>query len=182
MKKSDLKNGCIVELRNGSKGIKIDNILLIIRENSEDMFGWLKLNDYNNDLIFSTIALDKYDIVKVDNDVTFNCSNIDYCAKAIKTHLSLVSTKVNKWSWKRQENILTDKEREYLKAVIAPVKEYVVNITKCNPDYTNRSEYIRIELNNYIGNHMALDTFEYYAKFKGMELDKKYTLKELGLE
>ena len=29
MKKSDLKNGCVVELRNGDKGIKIDNILLV---------------------------------------------------------------------------------------------------------------------------------------------------------
>lgn len=60
MNKSELKNGCVVELRNGNRGIKIDNMLLIVRKNSEDMFGWLKLNDYNDDLTFANNDVAEY--------------------------------------------------------------------------------------------------------------------------
>lgn len=182
MNKSELKNGCVVELRNGAKCIKIEDILLIVYENNEDSFDWVKLDNYNDDLTSVDNDVPEYDIVKVDNDVTFDYSNMKYCAKAIINHFSIPSTQTYKWTWERKEDILTDEEREYLKAVIAPVKEYVVNITKCNHDCISGFKHIRIELNNYIGNYMTLDNFEYYVKFKGMELGKKYTLDELGLE
>ncbi len=104
MKKNDLKNGCVVELRNGKKCIKIDNTLLIVYENGKNDFGWLKLGDYNNDLTFASNNSDEYDIVKVDNNVTFDYFNIGYCARAIMKQFSSVSAKTDKWSWEREEN------------------------------------------------------------------------------
>lgn len=178
MKKSDLKNGCVVELRNGDKGIKIDNILLIVRENSKDIFSWLKLNDYNNNLTFPFKDLGEYDIVKVDNDVTFNYFNTEYCAKAIGYYSCRVSTKTDKWTWERKENILTDKEREYLKAVIEPIKDKINFIVKL--EYIAlQKQCIRIQLNEGC---MELYPFDTNTQFINMELNKEYTLKELGLE
>ena len=180
MKKSELKNGCVVELRNGNKGIKIDNILLIVYKDSKSIFGWLKLNDYNDDLTFASNDndLDEYDIVKVDNDVTFDYSNVKYCVNAIRNHFTTTSTKADKWSWKRKEDILTDKEREYLKAVIEPVKDKVKFIQKI--DYSSQQrQYIYIGVDN---DDIALYSFEANTQFRGMELDKEYTLEDLGLE
>lgn len=76
---------------------------------------------------------------------------------------------------KSSEVILTDKEREYLAAVIAPYRDDVVCIMK-----SNAFEYLRV----YI--HLKHDTFglpwfNKDEKYKGMELNKGYTLEELGL-
>ena len=180
MNKSDLKNGAVVELRNGDKCIKIDNTLLIVRENNEDMFSWLRLDAYNSDLTFASNELEKYDIVKVDNDVTYIYSGIKYCERAIINHFNTLSTEVNKWTWKRQEDILTNKERAYLKVVIEPIKDKVNFITKSI--YLIRQQYIYISLDNNYNDYITLYSFEENTQFKGMELDKKYTLKELGLE
>lgn len=183
MKKSDLKNGCVVETRNGTKSIKIDNTLVnFYIFNDKISCGWLKFDDYNEDLTYKSVDEEEkeWDIMKVNNNVT---NEKVHCFYAI---YNVFNTQKDTWTWIREKkDILTDEEREYLKAVIAPVKEYVVNITKCNHDCINcisGFKHIRIELNNYIGNYMTLDNFEYYVKFKGMELGKKYTLDELGLE
>ena len=171
MKKSDLKNGCVVELRNGDKGIKIDNILLIVRENSKDIFSWLKLNDYNNNLTFPFKDLGEYDIVKVDNDVTFNYFNTEYCAKAIGNHF-------NTEYGLGKENILTDKEREYLKVVIEPIKDKINFIVKL--EYIAlQKQCIRIHLNEGC---MELYPFDTNTQFINMVLNKEYTLEDLGLE
>ena len=99
MKKSDLKNGAVVELRNGKRCIKIDNILLIVRENSKDIFSWLKLNEYNDDLTFAYDDADKYDIVKVDNDVYAKSFLTQCCIQPMQNHFYTTSTKTDKWTW-----------------------------------------------------------------------------------
>ena len=178
MNKSELKNGCVVELRNGAKCIKIEDILLIVYENNEDSFDWVKLDNYNDDLTSVDNDVPEYDIVKVDNDVTFDYSNMKYCAKAIINHFSIPSTQTYKWTWERKEDILTDEEREYLKAVIAPVKDKVNFIQKI-AYYLPQLQYIYIDLDK---NNIGLYQFEKNTQFKGMELGREYTLKELGLE
>lgn len=77
-----------------------------------------------------------------------------------------------------KENILTNKEREYLKAVIEPVKDKVRFIHKS--EYRNsKRQYVYIDLNE---DYISLYSFKTNTQFKGMKVDKKYTLKELGLE
>ena len=70
--------------------------------------------------------------------------------------------------------ILTDKEKEYLSAVIKPFRDRVSSISKDGP-----LEYITILLD---GDDFAiLPNFEEGTMYKGMEEYKKYTLEELGL-
>ena len=75
------------------------------------------------------------------------------------------------------KEILDEKEKEYLSAVIRPFKGRVDYIKKF--DITSK-EFIRI----YLKNDEDID-FPYFKKgtmYKGMKLDKRYTLKELGLD
>lgn len=76
----------------------------------------------------------------------------------------------------QQNQILTDAEREYLKAVIKPFKNRVVSIRKgtCFGD-----EYISIELN--CEGSVDLPFFKKDEHYKGMEIDMCYTLEKLGL-
>lgn len=116
MKKSDLKNGCVVELRNGDKCIKIDNTLLVVHQQykKNGIFGWLNIKEYQNDLI--SLQIKDFDIMKVNNEVM---SEYGDCIKAINKTFNLDKPI---WTWVRKEkpkSILTPKEYEYLKAVIA---------------------------------------------------------------
>lgn len=77
--------------------------------------------------------------------------------------------------------ILDDIEREYLSNVIKPFRDRVVSIIKYD-DY-DRCEYIVIKyrnINGYTG-RMYFQAFEKGTMYQGMEVDKKYTLEELGL-
>lgn len=80
---------------------------------------------------------------------------------------------------KKEENkpILDDAEKEYLKNVIKPFKSRV----KCISKETTciRNHYIFIDLGS---DDIALPIFSNKTMYKGMEADKKYTLKELGLD
>jgi hypothetical protein len=74
-----------------------------------------------------------------------------------------------------EKEILDKEEKEYLSAVIRPFRNRVEYIQK--KDIMN--EFIEIELDNEFFN---LPDFEKDTMYKGMELNKKYTLKELDLD
>ena len=73
-------------------------------------------------------------------------------------------------------DILDDKEKEYLRGVIKPFRNKVICIKKL---YCNTHEYIRIELE---GDYTSLPMFEKGTMYKNMKVNKEYTLKELGLD
>ena len=86
-------------------------------------------------------------------------------------------------AWLEQEykpQILDEKEKEYLSAVIKPFRKDVECIEKSYflSDLGHR-EYIRIYLQNY--EILSLPSFEATTMYKGMEEGKCYTLEELGL-
>ena len=73
--------------------------------------------------------------------------------------------------------ILDDEEKEYLNAVMRPFKNRISNIVKRNFD--SEKSYIVIHINS------ESFYFPYFKKgtmYEGMEADKQYTLKELGLD
>jgi len=73
--------------------------------------------------------------------------------------------------------ILDEKEKEYLSAVIRPWKNKIGYIEK---RYGIDNEWIEIYLKK--GNsYTNLPRFKKGTMYKGMELDKEYTLEELGL-
>nr|DAF80537.1 MAG TPA: hypothetical protein [Caudoviricetes sp.] len=80
-----------------------------------------------------------------------------------------------------EENILDEKEKEYLSNVIKPFRKRIkyISVDKCIDDCV-----IRITLQHYSKNYddnILLPDFKNGSMYKRMEIDKQYTLKELGL-
>lgn len=80
------------------------------------------------------------------------------------------------------KEILDAKEKEYLSNLIEPFKnriEYIIKHSVIN------TEYIHIHVsgfNEYVSDSFSFPSFKKGKMYKGMELDKKYTLKELGID
>ena len=83
------------------------------------------------------------------------------------------------------KEVLDKKEREYLSKIIEPFKNRVKRIEKVKAVYCN-SEFINIVLYSSVTydneENIPLPYFKKGKMYKGMELYKEYTLKELGLE
>ena len=77
-----------------------------------------------------------------------------------------------------KESILDDVEKEYLSAVIKPFRKKISCIRK-SKDPRKRKNYIKIEFCD--GDRMFFPNLANDAMYKGMELDRNYTLEELGL-
>ena len=88
---------------------------------------------------------------------------------------------------KVEQPILDDIEKEYLGNIIKPFKNKVIGITKY--DYSTNGEYIHIKLKRTISPEdyfvplecIDLPVFKRGIMYKGMELDREYSLKELEL-
>ena len=96
----------------------------------------------------------------------------------------LTSEQFKKWyeENKNQEvvieiELLTKKEKEYLEGVIKPFKDIVEYIAKSNMD--NNLEYLCIKIKDDY--HLCFPNFLKNKYYKGLEIEKKYTLKDLGL-
>lgn len=76
----------------------------------------------------------------------------------------------------RKEGILSDKEKEYLSAVIKPFRNKVNKITK--KQYRD-IEWIHVSFAN--NDWFSLPAFNKNKMYKGMQPNKSYTLEELGL-
>ncbi len=78
-------------------------------------------------------------------------------------------------------HVLTDEEREYLSSVIEPFKKYVMYIAKT--DFKAGWEKILVYSQNFQswGCITSLPPFQSGTRFKSMELEKEYSLEELGL-
>jgi hypothetical protein len=74
--------------------------------------------------------------------------------------------------------ILDKVEREYLSAVIRPFKKMIAYIVKAQ-DFDDGKQCIRIILQNGDGMHFPYLNDD--AMYKGMEVNKDYSLEELGL-
>lgn len=74
-------------------------------------------------------------------------------------------------------DILDKEEKEYLSAVIKPFRNRVTNITKLAT--CESFEYIFIYVKTMEG--FSLPSFKSNTMYKGMKLNKEYTLKDLGL-
>lgn len=77
-----------------------------------------------------------------------------------------------------KEKILDDVEREYLSAVIKPFRKKISCIRKSKDSWVGK-KYIKIVLCD--GDCMFFPNLSNNAMYKGMKLDRNYTLEELGL-
>ena len=79
-----------------------------------------------------------------------------------------------------EHQILDKKEKEYLSAVIKPFRKRIKYITKHRSNITlPNNAFILIFLKDV--ETISLPLFKSETMYKGMEPNKKYTLKELGL-
>lgn len=119
-------------------------------------------------------------------DYCYKYVEIEYDGKIVKEYSCLdveVSKKFFEWleeddGEENKPQILTDKEKAYLSAVIKPFRKDVKYIKKM--DYVIRAkEYLLIKMHDL--STAALPLFEKETMYKGMEANKAYTLDELGL-
>lgn len=75
------------------------------------------------------------------------------------------------------QRILDKEEKEYLENFLRPFKNWDVRFLKAQS--LNDGEYLLIQIG--IVSIIKLPPFKKGTMYKGMELDKEYTLKELGL-
>ena len=78
--------------------------------------------------------------------------------------------------YERKEEILDEAEKRYLRNFIRPFRDKVKAIRKTD---NNMNEYITVTYKN--GLNTDFPNFKPNTMYKGMELYKEYTLKELGL-
>ena len=97
--KKDIKNGAVIELRNGKRFLKVDNTLFGLMNNvlNEKNDSYLLLSYYDENLRYKPAA--EYDIMKVLNPTTIFSINGDNCISAL---LTLNYAKVS-WTWERKE-------------------------------------------------------------------------------
>lgn len=155
--KSDLKDGDIVTRRDKNKGIVNKRDKKIIRLDNKNMF--IPLSNYTEDLKNTGGAGKCLDIIKVERPTEYE-------------------TVFERVFERAEEEILDETEREYLKAVIKPFKKRVKYIVKAGSLMRCEKELLKIQLDN---DNMLLPYFEEGTMYKGMEIDKEYTLEELGI-
>lgn len=80
--------------------------------------------------------------------------------------------------YETQKEILDEVEKKYLSTVIRPFKNKIKTITKVSKLIDNKA-YIEIFLKSY--DTCCLPDFSTNTIYRGMEVNKEYTLKELGL-
>ncbi len=135
--------------------------------------------------LFNEITNGRYDEIKqmkmyyqnrriyYDKSLGCNLGSIRFCdtnKKVVYSDMNLLE------EIKIKEDILDEKEKEYLSNVIRPFRNKVKYIQK---DYGCKTEYISIELKS--NEYVNLPYFEEDTMYKNMELNKEYTLEELGI-
>lgn len=120
-------------------------------------------------------------ILDVDQDDDINCygsTNLNYYV-SFKNNDSLYYYFFTVHDLEEVKDILNSREKEYLSNVIKPFRDSAINIKKFENYRDRQKEYITI----YIKNDFAINlpNFEKNTMYKNMEINKAYTLEELGL-
>ena len=154
MQKKDLKYGNVVETRNGGRYICIEyfkNDLIDLNGKNQ-----VSLDYYKENLIRKYDSeIDRFlDIMKVYKDYT-----------------------LQELLWERKEKkeeLLTQEEKDYLKAILKGVNCKCFSIVRGN-------YYVELKLEN--GDNICLARYNHMKlKLEGLQSCRPYTLKELGLE
>lgn len=129
---------------------------------------------------------EKYDLRDISYNLEVNMGEYDFVIyytsmeiyrEFFSGSISICST-FTKWLEEEYKpNILEEKEKEYLAAVIKPFRDRVKYITKYI--YPAKEEYLLIVM--YNGERMSFPTFKKETMYKGMKVYQEYTLEDLGL-
>lgn len=131
------------------------------------------------------LNIEKYKNLVLKN---LNCCQMESDLRKLgcKAHIDCAHTlcedcKEHFFKWllsEAEEPILDEVEKKYLSAAIRPFRKMIAYIVKAQ-DFDDGKQCIRIILQNGYGMHfLYLDDD---AMYKGMEVNKNYSLEELGL-
>ena len=128
---------------------------------------WMVQNGYKFSDIHVCYELDKTVTFSLNGAIVGKASYDNTCLATFKAWLDQ----------EHKEPILNDSEKSYLSAAIKPFRNEKLEIVKHSA--CNGSE----EWLNFVSEKGSfyLPNFKTGTMYKGMEIDKKYTLKELGL-
>ena len=101
------------------------------------------------------------------NDGLFDCHSYECKCRLLN---------LLKGKYEIEKPVLDKVEKRYLENVLRPFKDRVVYVKKKN---SISKQYLYFCLNSH--DYFSLPLFEKDTMYKGMELNKEYTLKELGL-
>lgn len=132
-----------------------------------------KYKDELEDILAKTIAVSK-------SGKIYKCTYSGNCNDCIFCDVACVDGARNWLNSEYTGSILDDEEREYLRAVIKPFRKDVEYIVKL-PKFEWIQEAIYIHIGRSWRGNIELPTFKKGAMYKGMKIDKRYTLEELGL-
>lgn len=152
-------------------------------------------NNYYVGKIYSALFPDgRFEIVKKNLTISQLQSEIDKLSNKVQKEYSEVISNRDKVNYlkkqlgelikesKKEENksILDDEEKEYLRGVIKPFKNRIkyINLEKlCNKD-----DIVYMVFHLKSSDSMILPRFKKGTMYKNMEVNKEYTLEELGLD
>lgn len=131
------------------------------------------------------LNIEKYKNLVLKN---LNCCQMESDLRKLgcKAHIDCAHTlcedcKEHFFKWllsEAEEPILDDVEKKYLSAAIRPFRKMIAYIVKAQ-DFDDGKQCIRIILQN--GDGMHFPYLDDDAMYKGMEVNKNYSLEELGL-
>ena len=155
--KYDLQDGDLITYRNGDKAIKIKGKLRDLVGKTE---GLLYISDITEELKYYIGSTnEQLDIIKVERPVKYEI--------------------VYERTEEEKKEILDKVEKNYLTNVLKPFRKRVKFIRKIESlTFSAEKELLQIQLND---DDIALPYFEKNTMYKGMKLDKDYSLEELGL-
>lgn len=116
----------------------------------------------------------------VDKTSDYGFSNIDKQLKYFNDDVSIVKVErpiKYETVFERKKEILDEAEKKYLAEVIRPFRKDIMFISKIGFD---GEEFLKIDFKRP-ANSFSLPFFEKNSMYKGMKVDQKYTLKELGI-
>ena len=127
---------------------------------------------------YKDIVLDNMNICDIDTLLRGKCTK-EYRAFCEGFSCEGCKERFLKWLLEEaKEPVLDDVEKEYLSAVIKPFRKMIAYIVKAQ-DFDDGKQCIRIILQN--GDGMHFPYLDDDAMYKGMEVNKEYSLEELGL-
>lgn len=119
-------------------------------------------------------------VIFVDKTSDYGFSNIDKQLKYFNDDVSIVRVErpvKYETMFEREKEILDEAEKKYLADVIRPFRKHIMFISKIGFD---GEEFLKIDFKRPV-NSFSLPFFEKNSMYKGMKVDQKYTLEELGI-
>lgn len=132
-----------------------------------------KGEDFN---MYTSTKKSMFEVVK-DRDVVLGSGNGDS-----QRYFKTVKDFVDFLNLPAEEEKLDNVEKRYIKDFIRPFRDDIRYIKKISTLYTLKEQIRIIYYKNGITGEILLPPFPKNSMYKGMKLDKEYTLEELGIK